>query len=98
MAISRYAFVGLAKQGKIIGTYSNMAIIHNAVENGIVEYSTLIMEEGQRLDQIAGMAYQNSSYWWIIAAASGIGWGLQIPPGTLIKIPNDLNKILEALT
>ena len=97
MTISRYAFAGLTRQGKIIASYSNMSAIFGAVDKGIIEYSTLIIEEGQRLDQIAGMAYQNSSYWWIIAAASGIGWALQVPPGTLIKIPNDLNKVLEVL-
>ena len=98
MAISRYAFTGFARQGKIIASYSNMSAINSAVENGTIECSTLIIEEGQRLDQIAGLAYQNSNYWWVIAAASGIGWALQVPPGTLIKIPNDLNKILEVLT
>ena len=98
MAISRYAFVRSTKGGKLLASYTSMNAIHDLVENGTVDCSTLIIEEGQRLDQIAGMAYQNSSYWWVIAAASGIGWALQVPPGTLIKIPNDLNKVLEILT
>ena len=59
--------------------------------------STYIIEEGERLDHVAGNAYGNSSYWWVIAAASNIGWGLQVPPGTLLKIPTDLNKIIETI-
>jgi hypothetical protein len=47
------------------------------------------MEEGERLDSLAGTVYGDASLWWIIASASGIGWGMQVPPGTLIFIPND---------
>jgi len=45
---------------------------------------------------LAGIEYGNSTYWWIIAAASHIGWSLQVPEGTLIRIP-DLRKTLEAI-
>jgi hypothetical protein len=46
-----------------------------------------MLTETQRLDVLAGIEYGDSSLWWIIAAASNIGWGLQVPPGILIKIP-----------
>ena len=55
------------------------------------------MEEGKRLDQISGESYGDAGYWWVIAAASGIGWGMQVPPGTLIKIPDSLEKVIGLL-
>ena len=38
--------------------------------------------------------YGSGNMWWVIAAASGIGWGTQVPPGTLLRIPTDLSMIL----
>ena len=35
--------------------------------------------------------------WWIIAAASGIGWWLQCPPGTLLAIPTSISQIERLL-
>jgi hypothetical protein len=32
--------------------------------------------------------YGNGRYAWIIAAASDIGWMLQVPPGTYIRVPD----------
>ena len=54
-----------------------------------------ILKEGERLDVIAGRTYGNARLWWVIAAASGIGWGLQVPPGTQILIPTDLKQVLS---
>ena len=87
MGISRYTFNGVVKSGKTISASTKMSQIFNAVELGAISYSTYVLEESQRLDHIAGVAYGDSTLWWIIAAASGIGWGLQCPPGTIIKIP-----------
>jgi len=49
-----------------------------------------------RLDQLAGQIYGNGSYWWAIAAASDIGWGLQVPPGTRLLIP-DIEQVMDAI-
>ena len=51
----------------------------------------------KRLDQLSGESYGDAGYWWVIAAASGIGWGMQVPPGTLIKIPDSLEKVIGLL-
>ena len=50
--------------------------------------------QSTRLDHLASQFYGNSSYWWIIAAASGIGWGMQVPAGTIVRIPQNLAQIL----
>ena len=47
----------------------------------------MILRERERLDVLAGQIYGDARYWWVLAAASDIGWGLQVPPGTLIRIP-----------
>jgi nucleoid-associated protein YgaU len=53
----------------------------------------MISKPGQRLDILAGKLYGDSSLWWVIAAASGIGWGLQIPGGTVLTVPTDISQI-----
>ena len=74
-----------------------MSRITAAAAKGIIQCSVLIMEEGQRLDTIAGSVYGDSSYWWVIVAASNIGWGLQVPPGTLLRVPRDLDQIMSII-
>jgi len=95
MAVSRYNFVKkITFNGKTIyGTSTNSAKINNAVENNRISYDTYILKEGDRLDSIAGIFYGDSNYWWVIAAASGIGWPLQVPPGTFLKITKNLNEV-----
>ena len=46
--------------------------------------------EFRRLDHLAQDYLGDASLWWVIAAASGIGWGLQIPEGTRLVVP--INK------
>ena len=75
------------KHGSKIGKTDIAMKIRRGVETRAIPYTTYILKEGERLDQIAGAIYGDSGMWWAIAAASGIGWGLQVPPGTLLKIP-----------
>ena len=97
MALSRYTFAKRINDGKAISSVDTFRI-YRAVENGSINYQTIILEEGQRLDHIAGIYYNNSSLWWIIAAASGIGWGLQSPPGTVLRIPINPQEAYRLLT
>ena len=69
--------------------------IYKGVLAGRISYKAQRLKQAQRLDHIAAEFYGNSSFWWIIAAASGIGWNLQVPPGTLIRIPTNLGQILS---
>lgn len=95
MGTSRYNFVKkITFNGKTLyGTSKGSAKIYNAIENNKINYDTHVLSEGQRLDTLAGIYYGDSSYWWIIAAASGIGWGLQVPPGTFLRIPRNLTEV-----
>lgn len=56
---------------------------------------THVLQEGERLDIIAGREYGDARFWWVISAASGIGWGLQVPAGTSILIPRDLDQVMR---
>jgi hypothetical protein len=97
MSLSRYRFSRKIKNRRYYGTSNVNHVIYKAVKQGRVAFDTIILAEGQRLDHIAGITYENSDLWWVIAAASGIGYGLQVPPGTLINIPKNLNQIYNLL-
>jgi hypothetical protein len=85
------------KNGKLLQTNSSITIIRNAISRGLVSYREITLKEGERLDTLAGKYYGDGSLWWILAAASNIGWWLQVPPGTIIKIPTDLGVISSLL-
>ena len=70
--------------------------IRLAVESGQLATQDFTLAESQRLDLVAANYYGDASYWWVIAAASGIGWQCQVPPGTRIRIPTRLSDV-EAL-
>lgn len=63
--------------------------IRTAIEVGEVKIEkVLLLTQADRLDHLAGAIYGDARYWWIIAAASEIGWALQAPPGTVIRVPS----------
>ena len=100
MALSRYSLTARRKDsnGKnyVSNSKSNFKIF-NAVENRQINYTVHILEEGERLDYLAGIFFGDSSLWWILAAASGIGYALQVPPGTIIRVPSSLNEVFGVL-
>lgn len=94
MSLSRY----INLQGPEANTKSMSEVnylIRLGVIRGDIRTNEIVLEENRRLDQLSGQFYGTASYWWVIAAASGIGWGLQVPAGTLISVPLDINQILS---
>lgn len=86
MFIGRYALVN--------GEEINLSpYIYRAIELGTISYKEIISESGKRLDHYSYEEYNDPRNWWIIAAASGIGWWLQVTPGTVLRIPTDLTQI-----
>ena len=67
--------------------------IYRAVQNGEIPYKTYVTTSGDRLDHIAYKEYDDAHYWWIIAAASGIGWWMQMTEGTVLNIPTNISDI-----
>jgi hypothetical protein len=95
MSRSRYTYTTRIDDGRGIGAWNGGTNIYNSVLNGDLEATTIVLTQGQRLDHLAGQFYGDSRYWWIIAAASGIGWSMQCPPGTVVKIPKNLETALS---
>lgn len=94
MPFRRYSRSSRIDGGNAIGISRASSAIWRAVRDGTIAYSESVLQEGERLDTIAGKVYGDGRYWWVIAAASGIGWGIQVPPGTVIIIP-DINQVAE---
>mgnify|MGYP001491342762 CR=1 FL=1 len=94
--MNRYSGDTLIKGGKSRSTNKAAVIIRNQIESGQLKFKRVVLGAGVRLDHIAFREYGDASLWWVIAAASGIGWGLQVPPNTYLTIPIEKSK-LEAL-
>ncbi len=93
----RYSRTPSLNLGYSYGTSYLIPIIRNGIANGSIRYEETILDEAERLDIFAGKVYQDSLLWWLICAASDIGWCLQVPPGTRLKIPNlqDIKKFAQ---
>jgi len=96
MAISRYSLTPKINFGFQYGTSDSVANIRAAIQNGKIQSTVIFLTEVIRLDVLAGQYYGDGKYYWLIAAASDIGWSLQVPPNTRIVIPN-LQQTLEYL-
>ena len=96
MSISRYSFSSRNKNGGIATSKVSWRIFQ-AIENGTLQFSARTTKGNERLDHIAAKAYGSSDMWWIIAAASGIGWGLQVPPGTIVRIPKSMSAVMSLI-
>ena len=96
MNVNRYAsdsFIG----GKILGVNRGLPRLRDAIANGTVATTAITIKEGERLDTLAGRYYGDGRLWWVIAAASNIGWWLQVPPGTVIVIPTDIGQVMSVV-
>ena len=93
--VSRYLNDTTINQGKILSTGKAVPRIRRAFRQGRIRTREVTLKEFERLDQIAGRELNNSSFWWMIAALSDIGWCLQVPPGTIIRVPIDAQDVLR---
>jgi hypothetical protein len=87
MALTRYPSSGIYG----LSYYGSSQVVNQlreAINLGQLSYKEFTLTGGQRLDTIAGEQYGDATLWWIIAAASEIGWGMQLPAGTRIRVPN----------
>ncbi len=58
--------------------------------------TVIVSRDSDRLDIIANTFYYDASLYWIIAIANNLGKGtLEIPPGTVIRIPSNIGNIIQ---
>jgi len=96
MAISRYLTSPVLAIGYQRGTSRAASAIRAAIRSGTLPHKISVLKGSERLDTIAGDIYGDGRYWWVLAAASDIGWPLQCPAGTVLKIP-DLTITLDII-
>lgn len=66
----------------------SLLFIRRGVASGTIPVTAIEVQDGERLDHIAHRFYGDGQLWWVIAAASNIGWWLQVPPGTRLFVPD----------
>lgn len=97
MSISRYSYVNTFFNRSTLSNSDCIDAIQKGISSGVIEVDIITLSGKQRIDVISGQYYGDSSLWWVIAAASGIGWSLQLPPGTLLRIPKNLEQVFVLL-
>lgn len=93
MAISRYRSLRVLKNEEGVSYFETLELPNiniNAIPHIVVSYS-----QGDRLDLLADKHLGNGAYWWIIALVNKLSWPWGIPYGTLLKIPNSVEQILD---
>jgi len=96
MTIQRYDTTSIIG-GRSYGVADYIRAIHLAIAQNRLDYDTYVMKSSDRLDNLAAIHYGANDLWWVIAAASGIGWALQVPATTFIRIPTSLNQVIALL-
>jgi hypothetical protein len=96
MSVSRYARAPIMGMGRFVGTSDAIVTIRRGIADGSIRFTERTLRAAERLDTVAGQEYGDGRYWWAIAAASNIGWALQVPPGTYLRIPN-LDEVLAVV-
>jgi len=94
---SRYINDSTLRQGKILSTAKGVDTLRTALREGKIPFTERTLREGERIDQIAGEIFGDGRLWWVLAAISNIGWPMQLPPGTIIKIPLDMPDVLRLI-
>lgn len=97
IVFSRYQNDGLQFSGKGLRSAKAVNLIRTGISLGVIPViDTVVVKQGVRLDLIAAKYYNDARYWWVLAAASNIGWSPQVPPETLVVIP-DLSSVEKVI-
>ena len=91
--IRRYSRDKYLRGGTLRATSTAMRLIRQRIINGRLPFHIVVTKEDDRLDHLAAKHLGDPKLWWVLAATSGIGWGLQVPAGITIKIPNSISEI-----
>ena len=81
--------------GGLLQTAKSVTILRRAKEFQLLSLRKIVLSQSQRLDHIAYQELGDPHAWWIIAALSDTGWGMQLAPGTILYVPTDLRVIQQ---
>lgn len=56
-----------------------------------------LVQEGDRLDIIAEQIYGDPTLWKAICLYNDLGYFFDLTPGTIIKLPLDINQVLSRI-
>lgn len=93
-ALRRYTNTPVIGFTKHYGTSYAIPIIRENIANGNIKVREIVLKESIRLDTLAGIEYGDGRLFWVISAASNIGWSVAVQAGTVIKIP-DINDVAQ---
>jgi hypothetical protein len=60
----------------------------------VVEHT---LRAGQRLDHLAELYCGDGDLGWLIEIGNGLGWSLDLQPGTRLRVPRDAESARRAL-
>lgn len=79
------------------GMYTPPRYILENVDFSDIAGQEFLVQEGDRLDIIAEQIYGKPDYWRAIAIYNDIDYFFDVKPGEIIKLPKDINQILDRL-
>lgn len=89
----RYSFIPIIKNTQ--GRRHYKTTLYPYIEPSESDYY-IYTTEGDRLDLLAQQFYGDSTLWWIISNSNSISHdSLYISPGTQLRIPTNVNFILN---
>jgi hypothetical protein len=93
MSLRRYQRDRHLRGGKHMSTASTIRILRQMLQQNEIAMRVHVAKENERLDHLAAKFLGDGRLWWVLAITSGIGWALQVPPGTRINVPRNLSQI-----
>tara|TARA_R100001377_G_C3162775_1_gene100259 strand:+ start:369 stop:668 length:300 start_codon:yes stop_codon:yes gene_type:complete len=88
----RYSTTRTKRDKSGVSVYRTTLYPEMPIENGDQFIHSTV---GDRIDSLASKYYGDTTLWWIIAKANGIKGKIAIPPATLLRIPSDVEKIVQ---
>ena len=73
------------------------AISHEDIDN--IPHNVVVWKESDRMDALAADLLGSAQYWWIICLMNNLvnPFSYNLLPGTLLKIPHDVNTIINII-
>ena len=96
-SVSRYKNDATVRGSQLKASARAIVRVRKAMMAGKIPMRDLVLKESERLDKLAGQIYGDGRLWWVIAMTSGIGWGMQAPPGTRLRLPLDIGQFMSLI-